>query len=156
MGAPLKDRDTFLEQGIETNVLYVVLFHIPQPEFVHGDRRAADTLDQTTDHNEASDFVCRLFHTTKILRDYKQIFDSDIKEQINAALADIGERYNHKFGLLIKDEHMAGVIDIAREMVKMHFKVLETAVVGETYVAQEFLPKMDEAVGWNHARGFGW
>ncbi|KAI4946437.1 hypothetical protein J4E91_007123 [Alternaria rosae] len=159
MGTPLKDRDTFLDQGIDMYLTYnntcpihedVVLFHLPrEPQFVSGERNAT-TLDQITDDIEASKFVSKLFYITMDLYDSEQIFDSDIKEKINTTLKYIGERYNHVSGLFIKDEHMAGVMDVAREMVKTHFKTRSKAGGYKAYRSKEWLPKMDKAVGWKH------
>jgi hypothetical protein len=133
----------------------VVLFHLPrQPEFVSGARNAA-TLDQIKDHIEASKFVKQLWHATKQLYGHEQIFDSDIKTKINEALEFIGKNYNHTYGLIIKDEHMAGVMDVAKDMVKRHFKNWERDGTDGAYKPKYWLPKMQDATGWNNLVGPG-
>ena len=134
-----------------------VLFELPrQPEFVSGERRAADTLDQVTDSVEAFKFVDKLWNVTEHLYDNEQIFDSDIREKINETLMFIGECYNHKYGLLIKDEHLAGVMDVAREMVKMHFKYRGTAPVHyEDDLSILWSAAIGDAVGWKISTTYG-
>jgi hypothetical protein len=134
----------------------VFLFHLPrEPQFVSGERNGATTLDQITDDIEASKFCHKLFNDTMNLYDREQIFDSDIKEKIHATLKYIGERYNHPSGLSIKAEHMAGVMDVVREMVKAHFKAQAKAGEYKAYKSKDWLPKMNKAVGWKHAYRLG-
>ncbi|KAI4706856.1 hypothetical protein J4E89_008552 [Alternaria sp. Ai002NY15] len=217
MGTPLKDRETFLSQGIESNIAcsicdrfltgedrtrpsycfrtadefspeqdtasrilttlhnchgvycepcllehlkynntcpvhtHVILFELPRrPEFVSGERSVPDTIDGITDEIEARKFVSKLVSVTKQLYDYEQIFDSDIREKIKEVLDVIAEGFDHKNGLIIKDEHMAGVMDVAREIVMMHFKNWGSPMVCWGDTTEAWVLKFREAVGWKY------
>jgi len=128
-----------------------ILFELPRrPEFVSGERSAPDTIDGITDEIEAAKLVSKLVYVTKQLYDYEQIFDSDIKEKIKEVLDVIAEGFNHKGGLIIKDEHMAGVMDVAREIVKMHFKNWESSTICWNDTTEAWVQKLGEAVGWKY------
>jgi len=134
---------------------HVILFELPRrPEFVSGERSVPDTIDGITDKIEAAKLVTKLVSVTKQLWDYEQIFDSDIKEKIKEVLDVIAEGFNHKNGLIIKDEHMAGVMDVAREIVKMHFKMhfenRGSAPVFWDDTTDVWVQKLGEAVGWKY------
>ena len=217
MGTPLKDRETFLSRGIESNIAcsicdrlltgedctrpsycfriadefftdqdtasrilttlhnchgvycepcllehmkynntcpvhtHVILFELPRrPEFVSGERSVPDTIDGITDEIEARKFVSKLVSVTKQLYDYEQIFDSDIREKIKEVLDVIAEGFDHKNGLIIKDEHMASVLDVAREIVKMHFKNRESAPVFWADTSDVWVQRLGAAVGWKY------
>lgn len=129
----------------------MILFELPRrPEFVSGERSVPDTIDEITDKIEAAKFVKKLVSVTKQLYDYEQIFDSDIREKIKDVLDVIAEGFNHKGGLIIKDEHMAGVMDVAREMIKMHFENWESAPVFWDDTSDAWVQRLGEAVGWKY------
>jgi hypothetical protein len=110
-----------------------------------GQRETANTLDRITSDVEASQFVIQLWCATRQLYGYEHIFDSDIQEKIKDTLSVICEVFDHKSPLLIKDEHMPGVVSIAREMIEMNFKCQNNP--NEECVLGHWLPKMDQAVG---------
>ncbi|CAN9349405.1 unnamed protein product [Alternaria sp. RS040] len=125
----------------------VVLFSFGrEPEFMSGQRETANTLDRITSDIEASEFVIQLWCATRQLYGYEHIFDSDIQEKIKDTLNVICEVFDHESPLLIKDEHMPGVVSIAREMIEMNFKCQNNP--NEECVLGHWLPKMDQAVGW--------
>jgi hypothetical protein len=93
-----------------------------EPEFVSEERKPTYTLDQITDSDDASHFFAKLWYAIKPLYRYHQIFDSDIVEKIKHALESVGARCIYALSLLIKDEHMPAVVDIAKEMIKMYFQ----------------------------------
>ncbi|CAI9631377.1 unnamed protein product [Alternaria burnsii] len=111
-----------------------------------GQRETANTLDRITSDIEASQFVIQLWCATRQLYGYEHIFDSDIQEKIKDTLNVICEVFDHESPLLIKDEHMPGVVSIAREMIEMNFKCQNNP--NEECVLGHWLPKMDQAVGW--------
>ncbi|RYN38110.1 hypothetical protein AA0114_g11443 [Alternaria tenuissima] len=111
-----------------------------------GQRETANTLDRITSNVEASQFVIQLWCATRQLYGYEHIFDSDIQEKIKDTLSVICEVFDHESPLLIKDEHMPGVVSIAREMIEMNFKCQNNP--DEKCVLGHWLPKMDQAVGW--------
>ena len=129
----------------------MILFELPRrPEFVSGERSVPDTIDGITDEIEAAKLVSKLVSVTKQLYDYEQIFDSDIKEKIKEVLDVIAEGFNHKNGLIIKDKHMAGVMDVDREIVKMHFENRESPAVCWDDTSDVWVQKLGEAVGWEY------
>lgn len=118
-----------------------------------GQRETANTLDRITSDVEASQFVIQLWCATRQLYGYEHIFDSDIQEKIKDTLSVICEVFDHESPLLIKDEHIPGVVSIAREMIEMNFKCQNNP--DEKCVLGHWLPKMDQVVGWARRTEFG-
>lgn len=92
---------------------------IRKPAFVDGLRNPIETLDEHANFVEATKFIKQLWNSLKLLYDNDQIYESDIKDQVNQAIGFISEEYNHISTVVVKEEHWPAVVKVAKEMIEV-------------------------------------
>jgi hypothetical protein len=127
-----------------------VLFHKPKtPKFKSG-ARATPTgfnwMHQIDDRVLAEKFVKTIWYRLWTLFTYHFVFDSDIEEQINAALFTTAENFNYPSGLFISAEHWPAVKKVGREMVQAHYE--NGVYLRCDDLRSKWMPKMQHALGW--------
>jgi len=128
-----------------------LFFKLEEPEFIEGARDEginSTMLHQIETWVEAKKFIKLMWRSLYKLYERDQtIYDSDIEEQINAALARTAENYNHTHGLYIFSNHWPEVRLVARDMVE-HFH-------NGFYLPMEIMQRrcyfysLSDALGWD-------